>query len=165
MSKDELINITCYFLNNNNANQRYIQTSTDGRRFICGAYQTDLRHFLNQVKDMDYWDTLDSLRKNYSSDKGTDITEELLLSNGFVLKTVFYEYFEKRTDKFTVILTKEMSNMVGRNWNMHIDNDRGETIGSANVQTTYHIKQLCELFDIDVSTIISSYEFDKRNEQ
>ena len=63
MSKDELIDITCHWMNRHNADKHYIQHTITDKWFICGGYQTDLRAFLNEVKDMDYWDAVDKLKQ------------------------------------------------------------------------------------------------------
>lgn len=62
MSKEELIDITCHWMTKHNADRQYIQHTATGKFFICGTYQTDLRAFLNEVKEMDYWNALDKLK-------------------------------------------------------------------------------------------------------
>ena len=62
MTKDELINITCKWLDYFHSN--YIKTKVDGTHFVAGSCQTDLRAFLNSVKDRDnYYEVLDEIYK------------------------------------------------------------------------------------------------------
>lgn len=68
MTKDELINITCKWLDYFHSN--YIKTKVDGTHFVAGSCQTDLRAFLNSVKDRDnYYEVLDEIYKKRTQEE------------------------------------------------------------------------------------------------
>lgn len=68
MTKDELINITCKWLDCFHSN--YIKTKVDGTHFVAGSCQTDLRAFLNSVKDRDnYYEVLDEIYKKRTQEE------------------------------------------------------------------------------------------------
>ena len=55
LSVDQMINVACLWLGYNQSN--YI-VSLDNRDIVSGACQTDLRAFLNKVKNLDYVEAL-----------------------------------------------------------------------------------------------------------
>lgn len=57
MTKEQLIDIACRWLDHHQS--KNIVYRSDGTAYVAGCCQTDLRFFLNSVKDMDYYDALD----------------------------------------------------------------------------------------------------------
>ena len=96
MTKDELINITCKWLDCFHSN--YIKTKVDGTHFVAGSCQTDLRAFLNSVKDRDnYYEVLDEIYKKR--------TQEKMLMSFKTEDDVPYFNPEFLKDKFDVVPT------------------------------------------------------------
>ena len=49
ITKENLINIVCRWMDYHNSDESYIIETSNGRKFINGRYQTDLRSFINDV--------------------------------------------------------------------------------------------------------------------
>lgn len=82
MTKNELINITCKWLDYFHSN--YIKTQVDGTHFVAGSCQTDLRAFLNSVKDRDnYYEVLYEIYKKRTQ-------EEILRNDAEAKETAQY---------------------------------------------------------------------------
>lgn len=64
LSADQLINVACLWLNYNQSN--YI-VSLENRDIVSGACQTDLRAFLNKVKNLDYIEALNLVSNETNS--------------------------------------------------------------------------------------------------
>lgn len=80
----------------------------------------------------------------------TKITEELLISNGYYRQEPFYcEDVIEYTDKSGRIVFSNTSNMEGREWGMHVDNDFMETIGFLDVQYVCQANKFLELLDME----------------
>ena len=76
MTKGELISITCKWLDYFHSN--YIKTKIDGTHFVAGSCQTDLRAFLNSVKDRDnYYEVLDEIYKKHVLEMNMKKDQEL----------------------------------------------------------------------------------------
>lgn len=66
MTNDELIDITCKWLDYFHSN--YASQHADGTLYVAGTCQTDLRAYLNSIKNhTDYYDVLDNLRIKYKN--------------------------------------------------------------------------------------------------
>lgn len=64
LSAEQLINVACLWLGYNQSN--YI-VSLENRDIVSGACQTDLRAFLNKVKNLDYVEALNLVRNETNS--------------------------------------------------------------------------------------------------
>ena len=49
ITKENLINIVCRWMDYHNSDESYITETSNGRKFIIGRYQTDLRAFINDI--------------------------------------------------------------------------------------------------------------------
>ena len=49
ITKENLINIVCRWMDYHNSDESYITETLNGRKFINGRYQTDLRAFINDI--------------------------------------------------------------------------------------------------------------------
>lgn len=49
ITKENLINIVCRWMDYHNSNEYYITEALNGRKFINRRYQTDLREFINYI--------------------------------------------------------------------------------------------------------------------
>lgn len=49
ITKENLINIVCRWMDYHNSDESYISETISNRKFINGRYQTDLRSFINDV--------------------------------------------------------------------------------------------------------------------
>ena len=49
ITKENLINVVCKWMDYHNSDESYITETLNGRKFINGRYQTDLRSFINNV--------------------------------------------------------------------------------------------------------------------
>lgn len=49
ITKENLINVVCKWMDYHNSDESYISGTLNGRKFINGRYQTDLREFINYV--------------------------------------------------------------------------------------------------------------------
>lgn len=49
ITKENLINVVCKWMDYHNSDESYITETSNGRNFINGRYQTDLRSFINNV--------------------------------------------------------------------------------------------------------------------
>lgn len=85
------------------------------------------------------------------------ISKQILLNNGFTyidktcnegLGNYWNEYIID-VDSSYIISVKDISNMINRNWNVHIDNKNYETIASVDIDTVEHFNMLMKLMDIN----------------
>lgn len=88
------------------------------------------------------------------------VTKQILLDNGFsyidktcntCLGNYWNEYVIDISDRNSTyyISVKDISNYIGRGWNVHIDNQDWETIAYVDIETVEHFNKLMELMDID----------------
>ena len=49
LTKENLINVVCKWMDYHNSDESYITETSNGRKYINGSYQTDLRSFINNV--------------------------------------------------------------------------------------------------------------------
>lgn len=65
ITKENLINIVCKWMDYHNTNDYYITEALNGRKFINGRYQTDLREFINYVikSDISYFDAISKAKE------------------------------------------------------------------------------------------------------
>ena len=49
ITKENLINVVCKWMDYHNSDESYITETSNGRKYINGSYQTDLRSFINNV--------------------------------------------------------------------------------------------------------------------
>lgn len=84
------------------------------------------------------------------------ISKQILLNNGFTyidkscnvcLGNYWNEYVIDVNSSY--ISVKDISNMINRNWNVHIDNKKYETIASVDIETVEHFNILMGLMDIN----------------
>lgn len=85
------------------------------------------------------------------------ISKQILLNNGFTyIDKTCNEYLGNSWDEYVIdvdslyaISVKDISNMIDRNWNVHIDNKNYETIASVDIDTVEHFNMLMKLMDIN----------------
>lgn len=85
------------------------------------------------------------------------ISKQILLNNGFTYidKTCneclgnSWDEYVIDVDSLYAISVKDISNMIDRNWNVHIDNKDWETIASVDIETVEHFNILMGLMDIN----------------
>ena len=53
ITKENLINIVCKWMDYHNSDESYITETSNGRKYINGRYQTNLRSFINDVTKSD----------------------------------------------------------------------------------------------------------------
>lgn len=65
ITKENLIDIVCQWMNTHNSDESYISETSKGKKYINGSYQTDLRYFIGNVllSNIPYWDAI-HLAKN-----------------------------------------------------------------------------------------------------
>lgn len=65
ITKENLINIVCKWMDYHNSDESYIAETSNGRKFINGRYQTDLREFINYVikSDIGYFDAISKAKE------------------------------------------------------------------------------------------------------
>lgn len=89
------------------------------------------------------------------------ISEELLLKNGFLKRVLskgadgmneMFEY-EKQVDGYWVEILN-MSNTIGRNWNVHINNSDRCTCASCDVQYMHQIQNLANILGIELAFVV-----------
>lgn len=79
----------------------------------------------------------------------TPITRELLKDNGYSRQEPYFnEDVIEYADKSGRIIFAECSNMVGREWTIHVDNEDMESIGSLDVQYVEQANALLDLLDM-----------------
>ena len=49
ITKENLVNIVCRWMDYHNSDESYITETSNGKKFINGGYQTDLRSFINNI--------------------------------------------------------------------------------------------------------------------
>ena len=83
------------------------------------------------------------------------ITEEILLNNKFERTSIDYVsifnrvvYNEMGAVKYSIDMRKGLSNMFGRDWVCHLDNDFFETIGSVDIDTVEQFNMFMELMEV-----------------
>lgn len=103
----------------------------------------------------------DSYLDKYDYSKSNKITVETLETNGFVRNTIqerlineagIYEYscFDKNVNnKYFIQMQLGVSNMVGRDWSIHIDDSNHNSIGGADIETIEQFNLCMKLFEID----------------
>ena len=84
------------------------------------------------------------------------ITEDILLNNGFhkyekQLRDYmdWDEYILVINDYEFFINVRNISNMVGRDWSVHVDNSNADSIGIVDIDTVEHFNDFMALLDID----------------
>lgn len=101
--------------------------------------------------------TLDTLQ-NELIEKSTNITDDILIKNGFEKKyfdQLEYFYYTKyvtlksKPNVMYKLKIEEGSNTNDREWYMHVDNELSMTCGNLDIQTIYHFNQFLNLLDID----------------
>lgn len=120
-------------------------------------YRSFDKEYDNECKFVEYINS-----EKAKIDKSTNISVQILLDNGFVqcndapwMKIEYNPYptyFRKcTTDKdgdqnfIKLDITEGMTNN-GAQWHMHIDNNRCETIGSADIDNVWQFNTLMEIF-------------------
>lgn len=65
ITKENLINIVCRWMDYHNSDESYITETSNGRKFINGRYQTNLRSFINDVinSNTSYWDAISKAKE------------------------------------------------------------------------------------------------------
>lgn len=81
------------------------------------------------------------------------ITEELLLKNGFVAETIHADecvvnYYELKLDNCKIVIS-DVSNKLGRDWTIHVDDDFRCSIASACVNYVHQMQNLLNIMDIE----------------
>lgn len=85
------------------------------------------------------------------------ISKQILLDNGFsnidkACNAYLGNYWDEYVidvDSSYIISVKDISNMINRNWNVHIDNKDWETIASVDIKIVEHFNILMGLMDIN----------------
>lgn len=83
------------------------------------------------------------------------ITDDILTANGcearfgdFLDCTVYGKHINNDSGEFDLELSK-LSNMVGRDWYVHVDNKDFQTIGGCSVDTIEHFNDFMDVLGID----------------
>lgn len=137
-----------------------IEQDNVGVRLVTSyEYRNYNTEYDNQLKFIEYINS-----EKAHEDKETQITEELLINNGFeyieresnltqdyqnqLYGKENYKVFRKWTeDKIPIKLDIDNSvNNRGTEWYLHIDNDACETIGSVDINTVWEFNTLMEVF-------------------
>ena len=65
ITKEKLINVVCKWMDYHNSDESYITETSNGRKYINGSYQTDLRSFINNVvnSNISYWDAISKAKE------------------------------------------------------------------------------------------------------
>ena len=65
ITKENLINVVCKWMDYHNSDESYITETSNGRKYINGSYQTDLRSFINNVvnSNTSYWDAISKAKE------------------------------------------------------------------------------------------------------
>lgn len=65
ITKENLINIVCRWMDYHNSDESYITETSNGRKFINGRYQTDLRSFINDIikSNISYSETISKAKE------------------------------------------------------------------------------------------------------
>lgn len=82
-----------------------------------------------------------------------DINAQLLLDNDFDFDEDVYKIYDwvelsRWVDDKYFVLVRNISNMNGRNWSVHIDNLSHDTVGSLDIQTVEHFNDFLKILDI-----------------
>ena len=103
----------------------------------------------------------DSYLENHNFSRSNKITVEMLEANGFernatqerfINEAGIHEYscFEKNIgNKYFLQMQMGVSNMVGRDWSIHIDDSNHNSIGGADIETVEHFNLCMKLFEIN----------------
>ena len=83
------------------------------------------------------------------------ITPEILGRNGIVLDKGHYLIdIEIYVSEDRRIEISHISNMTGKDWSIHIDNKRFETIGGASVEYVHELQNILKLCGIDKKIVL-----------
>ena len=65
IKKEKLINVVCKWMDYHNSDESYITETSNGRKYINGGYQTDLRSFINNVinSNTSYWNAISKAKE------------------------------------------------------------------------------------------------------
>ena len=65
LTKENLINVVCKWMDYHNSDESYITETSNGRKYINGGYQTDLRSFINNVinSNTSYWNAISKAKE------------------------------------------------------------------------------------------------------
>ena len=100
--------------------------------------------------EMDFYptlqDSIDALCEKLEL-KPEIITEEWLESNGYH-KEILMGEFERWISEDRRVEISKGSNMVGRDWSVHIDNEKFESIGSLGIQEVWQLNAMLRLTGI-----------------
>lgn len=99
--------------------------------------------------DLDYSESLEEAIDNLCKKIGLlpePITEKWLEENGYRLDTT--SMFSSWYSEDRRIELSRYSNMVNRNWYVHVDNSDFQTIGALSVQEVWQLKAFLELLGI-----------------
>lgn len=89
-----------------------------------------------------------------SARNSMEITSELLLKNGFHCNPLNI-YTKSIPNKAVIALYKDEEGLnSGRMWDCHIDNAECMTIGNVEIDTTEHLRYVCNLYDIDFKQLL-----------
>lgn len=103
----------------------------------------------------------DSYLENYNYSRSNKITVEMLEARGFKRDTKQekfihdagvreYSCFEKNIgNKYFLQMQLGVSNMVGRDWSIHIDDSNHNSIGGADIDTVEQFNLCMKLFEIN----------------
>ena len=103
----------------------------------------------------------DSYLENNNFSKSNKITVEMLEANGFERDTIHerlineagipgYSCFEKNVgNKYFIQMQFGVSNMVGRDWSIHIDDSNHNSICGADIETVEQFNLCMKLFEIN----------------
>ena len=101
------------------------------------------KDLLNMDFHEDLQDSIDSLCKKLSIIP-EPITEEWLEENGYHHEKLLKKFDRWISEDRRIEFTKD-SNMIGRDWYVHVDNEDLQTIGGMSVQYTWQLKSLLNL--------------------
>lgn len=97
-----------------------------------------------QPKNIKHLLDLERLYKSGKHIRPIPITDEILKKNGFRVVASIVGYYELES-KDGRININNASNTLGRSWNIHIDNEDFDTIGSMDVEYVHQLQQVLRL--------------------
>lgn len=82
------------------------------------------------------------------------LTEEFFEKNGFVLDNKFLQLYKIYDSEDKRIIITDITNSGDGYWNVHIDNENYDTIGSCDVKYVHQFQQLLRLCGYEMDVIV-----------
>jgi hypothetical protein len=92
--------------------------------------------------------------KDIASLSPIPLTEEFFEKNGFVLDNEFLQLYKIYENKDKRIQVTDITNSGDGYWNVHVDNEDYETIGSCDVKYVHQFHQLLRLCGYEMDVVV-----------